>query len=171
MIEWWQHLTPGQGTLLGGLAVLAAGILAFSTGWFERRSQQRRFHYEEVKERYSAALRLANEVSILLVLGARATGDEVKQRLERNIGQLAVVTGDIDLIGDYEIAQLLSKFLFQECIYGMESLRQGEPTKRDESRITSEEVLSRLRLALSRYVPYNSHHARALRRQLPLKSD
>jgi hypothetical protein len=39
LINVWHGLTPGQGTLLGGAFVVLAGIIAFSTGAMDRRSQ------------------------------------------------------------------------------------------------------------------------------------
>ena len=44
-IDFWHGLTPGQGTLLGGAFVVLAGVIAFSTGAIDRRSQHKRFHY------------------------------------------------------------------------------------------------------------------------------
>ncbi len=64
----WQHLTPGQGTLLGGAFVLFAGIAAFGTGALERRSQHMRFHYEEMKTLYAEALRIGRDLEVLKAL-------------------------------------------------------------------------------------------------------
>ena len=44
---WWETLTAGQGTLLGAMFVVLAAVIAFSTGWLDRRIEQRRFHYNE----------------------------------------------------------------------------------------------------------------------------
>ena len=56
---WWETLTAGQGTLLGAMFVVLAAVIAFSTGWLDRRIEQRRFHYNEVKAVYAEALELA----------------------------------------------------------------------------------------------------------------
>ena len=64
-----ENLTPGQGTLLGGLAVLVAGIAAFSTGWFDRRAEQRRFHYEEMKQVYIDAIKYSMSLHITACQG------------------------------------------------------------------------------------------------------
>jgi hypothetical protein len=64
----WHSLTPGQGTLLGGAFVLVAGIISFGTGSLDRRSQQKRFHYEEIKRLYAEALRVGRDLEILKAL-------------------------------------------------------------------------------------------------------
>ena len=61
-IDFWHNLTPGQGTLLGGAFVVLAGIIAFSTGALDRRSQHKRFHYEEMKTLYAEALRIGRDL-------------------------------------------------------------------------------------------------------------
>lgn len=48
-MSWWDNLQPGQGALLASLIVFAAGVVAFGTGALNRRAEQRRFHYEEMK--------------------------------------------------------------------------------------------------------------------------
>ena len=40
----WHSLTPAQGTILGGVFVLMAGIVAFGTGALNRRSEAKRFN-------------------------------------------------------------------------------------------------------------------------------
>ena len=57
-IDFWHGLTPGQGTLLGGAFVVFAGVIAFSTGAMDRRSQHKHFHYQEMKTLYAEALRI-----------------------------------------------------------------------------------------------------------------
>ena len=66
MTEWislWHSVTPGQGTLLGGAFVVLAGVLAFSTGALDRRSEHKRFHYEEMKTLYAEALSIGGTSS------------------------------------------------------------------------------------------------------------
>jgi hypothetical protein len=167
--DWWDNLQPGQGALLGGLAVLVAGILAFTTGWFERRATQRRFHYEEVRRVYSDALKLASEVSNLhLIL---ATDEQREDRLTANSAKFAAMMGDLDLIGDYETAQLLARYLFQELMHGLTSRNSEAVAPREPGYITNTQVMQQVRKALARYVPYSSHHARTLRKPITSKGE
>ena len=68
--DFWHNLTPGQGTLLGGAFVVLAGIIAFSTGGLDRRSQHKRFHYEEMKTLYAQALSVGRDLEVLKALPA-----------------------------------------------------------------------------------------------------
>ena len=48
-----------------------AGIIAFSTGAIDRRSQHNRFHYQEMKTLYAEALRIGRDLEILEGASAR----------------------------------------------------------------------------------------------------
>ena len=53
LLDLWNNLTSAQATLLGGTTVLLAGIIAFGTGSLNRRSEAKRFHYDEMKTLYA----------------------------------------------------------------------------------------------------------------------
>ena len=72
----WHSLTPAQGTILGGVFVLLAGIVAFGTGALNRRSEAKRFHYEEMKALYSQALRIGRD------LGASQGASSTRSQLD-----------------------------------------------------------------------------------------
>jgi hypothetical protein len=65
LLDLWHNVTPAQGTILGGTTVLIAGIIAFGTGSLNRRSEAKRFHYEEMKTLYAQALRIARDLDLL----------------------------------------------------------------------------------------------------------
>ena len=67
-LDAWHSLTPGQGTILGGAFVLTAGIIAFGTGALDRRSEAKRYHYEEMKTLYAEALRIGRDLEIVKAL-------------------------------------------------------------------------------------------------------
>ena len=93
LIDFWHGLTPGQGTLIGGAFVVLAGITAFSTGAMDRRSQHKRFHYQEMKTLYAEALRIGRDLEILKLLPPdirRGVLTEKAEAIDRVISELAL---------------------------------------------------------------------------------
>src|ERR1700756_5073604 len=92
-IDIWHNITPGQGTLLGGAFVVLAGIIAFSTGSLDRRSQHKRFHYEEMKTLYADALRVGRDLEVLKALPPEIRREVLTEKtdaIDRVISELAL---------------------------------------------------------------------------------
>jgi type II secretory pathway component PulM len=125
MTEWislWHNVTPGQGTLLGGAFVVLAGIIAFSTGALDRRSEHKRFHYEEMKTLYAEALSIGRDLELLKALPPDLRKEVMKEKAEaidRVISQLA-------LTGNYQTANLAIAYAYQQSVQLGEWIRQIE---------------------------------------------
>jgi type II secretory pathway component PulM len=185
MTEWislWHNVTPGQGTLLGGAFVVLAGIIAFSTGALDRRSEHKRFHYEEMKTLYAEALSIGRELELLKALPPDLRKEVMKEKAEaidRVISQLA-------LTGNYQTANLAIAYAYQQSVQLGEWIRQMEldagVTDRiqmwldnlpDEQRVALQkyetakvdrrDVVQAARKELGLYVPVWSRYRRALR--------
>ena len=183
MTEWislWHSVTPGQGTLLGGAFVVLAGVLAFSTGALDRRSEHKRFHYEEMKTLYAEALSIGRDLELLKALPPNLRKEVMKDKAEaidRVISQLA-------LTGNYQTANLAIAYAYQQSVQLAEWIRQIEldagVTDRirmwldnlpDEHRVTLQkyetakvdrrDVVQGARKELGLYVPVWSRHRRA----------
>ena len=181
-INFWHGLTPGQGTLLGGAFVVLAGITAFSTGAMDRRSQHKRFHYQEMKTLYAEALRIGRDLEILKLLPPnirREVLTEKAEAIDRVISELA-------LTGNYQTADLAIAYAYQQSVQLGEWVRQVEadqgstdriemwldnlPTEqraalRDYENVTvnRRDVVQAVRNELRLYVPVWSRYRRALR--------
>ena len=185
MTEWislWHNVTPGQGTLLGGAFVVLAGIIAFSTGALDRRSEHKRFHYEEMKTLYAEALSIGRDLELLKALPPDLREEVMKEKAEaidRVISQLA-------LTGNYQTANLAIAYAYQQSVQLAEWIRQIEldagVTDRirmwldnlpDEQRVALQkyetakvdrrDVVQGARKELGLYVPVWSRYRRALR--------
>src|SRR5271163_310613 len=182
LINVWHGLTPGQGTLLGGAFVVLAGIIAFSTGAIDRRSQHKRFHYQEMKTLYAEALRIGRDLEILKLLPPdirRGVLTEKAEAIDRVISELA-------LTGNYQTADLAIAYAYQQSVQLGEWVRQVEadqgstdriemwldnlPTEqraalRDYENVTvnRRDVVQAVRNELRLYVPVWSRYRRALR--------
>jgi hypothetical protein len=185
MNEWfglWHNVTPGQGTLLGGAFVVLAGIIAFSTGALDRRSEHKRFHYEEMKTLYAEALSIGRDLELLKALPPelrREVMTEKAEAIDRVISQLA-------LTGNYQTADLAIAYAYQQSVQLGEWIRQVESdagvTDRiqmwldylpDEQRaalqryetvkVDRRDVVQAARRELGLYVPVWSRYRRALR--------
>jgi type II secretory pathway component PulM len=125
MTEWislWHNVTPGQGTLLGGAFVVLAGIIAFSTGALDRRSEHKRFHYEEMKTLYAEALSIGRDLELLKALPPDLRKEVMKEKAEaidRVISQLA-------LTGNYQTANLAIAYAYKQSVQLGEWIRQIE---------------------------------------------
>jgi hypothetical protein len=116
----WHNLTGGQGTVIGGTFVLVAGIISFGTGSLDRRSQQNRFHYEEMKALYAEALRVGRDMEVLKALPPdvrRELLTEKSDAVNRLISELA-------LTGNYQTADLAIAYAYQQSVQLAEWVRQ-----------------------------------------------
>ena len=98
----WHSLTPAQGTILGGVFVLMAGIVAFGTGALDRRSRAKRFHYEEMKALYSQALRIGRDLELLKALPPQ----DRNAILTEKVDAMQRVISELALTGNYKTADL-----------------------------------------------------------------
>src|ERR1700758_1280706 len=182
-INFWHGLTPGQGTLLGGAFVVLAGITAFSTGAMDRRSQHKRFHYQEMKTLYAEALRIGRDLEILKLLPPdirRGVLTEKAEAIDRVISELA-------LTGNYQTADLAIAYAYQQSVQLGEWVRQVEADdngfanridrwldnmpehqraalkKYENVDVNRRDVVQAARTELGQYVPVWSRHRRVLR--------
>lgn len=191
-ITFWHNLTPGQGTLLGGAFVVFAGIIAFSTGALDRRSQHKRYHYEEMKTLYAEALRIGRDLEILKALPPEARREiltEKAEAIDRVISELA-------LTGNYQTADLAIAYAYQQSVQLGEWVRQVETDEGlmdrldmwldnmpegqraalktyENVKVNRRDVVQAARNELGLYVPVWSRYRRALRdsinsKQFPL---
>ena len=120
----WHNLTGGQGTVIGGTFVLVAGIISFGTGSLDRRSQQNRFHYEEMKALYAEALRVGRDMEVLKALPPEVRRElltEKSDAVNRLISELA-------LTGNYQTADLAIAYAYQQSVQLAEWVRQVDNT-------------------------------------------
>jgi hypothetical protein len=116
----WHNLTGGQGTVVGGTFVLVAGVISFGTGSLDRRSQQNRFHYEEMKALYAEALRVGRDMEVLKALPPEVRREllaEKSDAVNRLISELA-------LTGNYQTADLAIAYAYQQSVQLAEWVRQ-----------------------------------------------
>ena len=180
--SFWHNLTPGQGTLLGGAFVVLAGIIAFSTGGLDRRSQHKRFHYEEMKTLYAQALSVGRDLEVLKALPPEIRAElltDIAEAIDRVISQLA-------LTGNYQTADLAIAYAYQQSVQLGQWVRQVESdgglTDRlqlwldsmpEEQRaalkeyenvtVNRRDVVQAARRELGLYVPVGSRYRRVLR--------
>ena len=181
----WHNITPGQGTLVGGAFVVLAGIIAFSTGSLDRRSQHKRFHYEEMKTLYADALRVGRDLEVLKALPpeiGREVLTEKADTIDRVISELA-------LTGNYQTADLAIAYAYQQSVQLAEWVRQIETDEAATGRIqlwldnlpegqraalknyenvnvNRRDVVQAARRELGLYVPVGSRYRRVLRQAL-----
>jgi hypothetical protein len=185
-IDLWRNITPGQGTLLGGAFVVLAGIIAFGTGSLDRRSQHKRFHYEEMKTLYAEALRIGRDLEILKALPPdtrREVLTEKAEAIDRVISELA-------LTGNFQTADLAIAYAYQQSVQLGEWIRQVEDdggavaridkwldnmpeehraalqTYEEDVKVLRHDVVQAVRKELGLYVPLLSRYRRALRETL-----
>lgn len=112
LFDLWHNLTPAQGTLLGGTTVLLAGIIAFGTGSLNRRSEAKRFHYEEMKTLYAEALRIGRDLELLKAVPI----NEREKILTEKIDAMQRVISELSLTGDYQTADLAIAYMYQQSV-------------------------------------------------------
>jgi hypothetical protein len=184
----WHNVTPGQGTLLGGAFVLFAGILAFSTGSLDRRSEQKRFHYEEMKTLYAQALRIGRDLEVLKALPP----DDRDPILTEKVDAMQHVISELALTGSYQTADLAIAYMYQQSVQlagwsrevesdvgwpeqfqkWVESLTEEERDglkKYADVNINRRDVVQAVRQELRLYVPMWSRHRRVLRETIEAK--
>jgi hypothetical protein len=180
--DFWHNLTPGQGTLLGGAFVVLAGIIAFSTGGLDRRSQHKRFHYEEMKTLYAQALSVGRDLEVLKALPPEARAEVLTDKadvIDRVISELA-------LTGNYQTADLVIAYTYQQSVQLGEWVRQVESEegltgriqrwldsmpeeqraalqKYENVTVNRRDVVQAARRELGLYVPVGSRYRRVLR--------
>src|SRR6201982_2267776 len=152
MAEWislWHNVTPGQGTLLGGAFVVLAGVIAFSTGALDRRSEHKRFHYEEMKTLYAEALRVGRDLEVLKALPPEVRREVLTEKadaVDRVISELA-------LTGNYQTADLAIAYTYQQSVQLAEWGRQTEVDNGFAARIDKwlDNMPEQQRAALKKY--------------------
>ena len=188
----WHNLTGGQGTVLGGAFVLVAGVISFGTGSLDRRSQQKRFHYEEMKTLYAEALRVGRDLEVLKALPPEVRREVLTEKadaIDRVISELA-------LTGNYQTADLAIAYAYQQSVQLGEWVRRVEADngfanridmwldnmpeeqraalrKYENAAVDRRDVVQAARRELGLYVPLWSRYRRVLRgaiktEQLPL---
>ena len=185
-MQLWTHLgITRHGGLLGGAFVVLAGIIAFSTGGLDRRSEQKRFHYEEMKTLYAQALSVGRDLEVLKALPAERRAKVLTDKadaIDRVISELA-------LTGDYQTADLVIAYAYQQSVQLGEWVRQvdtdGDLTDRLEQWLDSmpeeqrsalqkyenvtvnrRDVVQAARRELGLYVPVASRYRRVLRTRI-----
>ena len=184
----WHSLTPAQGTLLGGVFVLCAGIVAFGTGSRDRRSQATRFHYEEMKALYSQALRIGRDFELLKAV-APVDRDKI---LAEKVDTLQRVISELALTGNYQTADLAIAYTYQQSVQLAAWAREVEndvgwpdqfqkwlDSMTDEERaalkkyqyvnINRRDVVQALREELALYVPRWSRYRRVMRQPIQVE--
>lgn len=188
----WHNLTGGQGTVLGGAFVLVAGVISFGTGSLDRRSQHKRFHYEEMKTLYAEALRVGRDLEVLKALPPEVRREVLTEKadaVDRVISELA-------LTGNYQTADLAIAYAYQQSVQLGEWVRRVEADngfanridmwldnmpeeqraalrKYENAAVDRRDVVRAARRELGLYVPLWSRYRRVLRgaiktEQLPL---
>ena len=189
----WHNLTGGQGTVLGGAFVLVAGVISFGTGSLDRRSQQKRFHYEEMKTLYAEALRVGRDLEVLKALPPEVRREVLTEKadaIDRVISELA-------LTGNYQTADLAIAYAYQQSVQlgewvrrvkgfdngvanridmwldNMPEEQRAALRKYENAAVDRRDVVQAARRELGLYVPLWSRYRRVLRgaiktEQLPL---
>ena len=178
----WHSLTGGQGTVLGGAFVLVAGVISFGTGSLDRRSQQKRFHYEEMKTLYAEALRVGRDLEVLKALPPEVRREVLTEKadaIDRVISELA-------LTGNYQTADLAIAYAYQQSVQLGEWVKRVEADngvadridkwldnmpeeqraalrKYENAAVDRRDVVQAARRELGLYVPVWSRHRRVLR--------
>ena len=179
----WHNMTGGQGTVLGGAFVLVAGVIAFGTGSLDRRSQQKRYHYQEIKALYAEALRVGRDLEVLKALPP----DVRREVLTEKADAIDRVISELALTGNYQTADLAIAYAYQQSVQLGEWVRQVEADdngfanridrwldtmpehqraalkKYENVEIHRRDVVQAARTELGRYVPVWSRHRRVLR--------
>jgi hypothetical protein len=185
--EWfflWHNLTPGQGTFLGGAFVLIAGVLTFSTGALDRRSNAKRLFYEEMKALYAEALRIGRDLELV-----KAIPPEDRDKiLAQKVDAMQKVISELALTGNYRTADIAIAYTYQQSVALAEWSRRVENVgwpdqfqtwldnltdeeldglkKYESVNINRRDVVQALRAELALYVPRWSRYRWAMRRPI-----
>jgi Ubiquitin binding region len=184
-MDLWHNVTPGQGTLLGGAFVVLAGIIAFGTGSLDRRSEHKRFHYEEMKQLYADALRIGRDLEILKALPPEVRREVLTEKAEA----IDRVISELALTGNFKTADLAIAYAYQQSVQLAEWVRQVETDEGltgrldmwldnmpegqrealktyEDVKVKRQDVVQAARKELGLYVPVWSRYRRALRERL-----
>ena len=187
-IAFWHSLTPGEGTLLGGTFVLLAGIITFGTGALDRRSQHKRFHYEEMKGLYVEALRIGRDLEIMKPFPPEIRRDVLREKAEA----IDRVISELALTGNFKTAELAIAYAYQQSVQLGEWITQFEADRGLTDRlqmwldsmpegqrgalkeymnveVKRRDVVQALRKELGLYVPVWSRYRRAMRETLKVE--
>jgi hypothetical protein len=190
MKEWfflWHNLTPGQGTLLGGAFVLIAGVLTFSTGALDRRSNAKRLFYEEMKALYAEALRIGRDLELV-----KAVPPEDRDKiLAHKVDAMQKVISELALTGNYRTADIAIAYTYQQSVAlaawsrrvenigwpdqfqtWLDNLTDEELDglkKYEHVNINRRDVVQALRAELALYVPRWSRYRWAMRRPIQVE--
>lgn len=181
-MDLWHNVTPGQGTLLGGAFVVLAGIIAFGTGSLDRRSEHKRFHYEEMKQLYAEALRIGRDLEILKALPPDVRREALAEKAEA----IDRVISELALTGNFKTADLAIAYAYQQSVQLAEWVRQVETDEGltgrldmwldnmpegqraalrtyEDVKVRRQDVVQAARKELGLYVPVWSRYRRMLR--------
>ena len=185
----WHNLTPAQGTVLGGTFVIIAGIIAFGTGSLNRRSEGKRFHYEEMKTLYTEALRIGRDLELLKAVRP----EDREKELAEKVPAMQQVISELALTGNYETADLAIAYLYQQSVQLVGWTRDMEGdvgllpdqlqkwfsslsdheraalSKYEDVNINRRDVVQALRKELALYVAVWSRHRNVLRKTIRVK--
>ncbi len=184
-MDLWHNVTPGQGTLLGGAFVVLAGIIAFGTGSLDRRSEHKRFHYEEMKQLYAEALRIGRDLEILKALPPDVRREALAEKAEA----IDRVISELALTGNFKTADLAIAYAYQQSVQLAEWVRQVETDEGltgrldmwldnmpegqraalrtyEDVKVRRQDVVQAARKELGLYVPVWSRYRRMLRESL-----
>ena len=189
LLDLWHNVTPAQGTILGGTTVLIAGIIAFGTGSLNRRSEAKRFHYEEMKTLYAQALRIARDLDLL-----KAVPPEDREKtLGEKVDAMQQVISELALTGNYQTADLAIAYMYQQSaqLVGWTRDMEGDVgrlpdqfqkwfdsltdeeraalTKYRDVNINRRDVVQAARKELALYVAVGSRHRYELRKPIKAK--
>ncbi|OBF08026.1 hypothetical protein A5730_09800 [Mycobacterium sp. ACS4054] len=185
MVDLWHNVTPGQGTLLGGAFVVLAGVIAFATGSLDRRSRQKRFHYEEMKALYADALRIGRDLEILKALPPQ----ERRELLTEKAEAIDRVISELALTGNYQTADLAIAYAYQQSVqlgvwlreveaddglmdrldrwlHNMPEGQRAALKTYENVSVNRRDVVQAARKELGLYVPMWSRHRRVLRERI-----
>lgn len=182
-LDLWHNLTPAQGTLLGGIFILCAAVVAFSTGSLDRRTHATRFHYEEMKTLYAEALRIGRDLELL-----KAVAPEDRDKiLAEKVPAMQRVISELALTGNYRTADLAIEYTYQQSVQlarwsrevendadwpgqlrlWLENMTEEDRTalkKYENVTINRRDVVQALRMELALFVPRGSRYRRVMRR-------
>jgi hypothetical protein len=184
-MDLWHNVTPGQGTLLGGAFVVLAGVMAFGTGSLDRRSEHKRFHYEEMKTLYADALRIGRDLEILKALPPDVRREALAEKAEA----IDRVISELALTGNFKTADLAIAYAYQQSVQLAEWVRQVEADEGltgrldmwldnmpegqrealktyENAKVRRQDVVQAARKELGLYVPVWSRYRRVLRERL-----
>ena len=185
----WHNLTPAQGTVLGGTFVIIAGIIAFGTGSLNRRSEGKRFHYEEMKTLYTEALRIGRDLELLKAVSPEGREKELVEK----VPAMQQVISELSLTGSYETADVAIAYLYQQSVqlvgwtrdmegevgllpdplqkwfYSLSDHERAALSKYEDVNINRRDVVQALRTELALYVAVWSRHRHVLRKPIKTK--